>query len=70
LGGRGRQISVSWGPAWSIEQTPRQPGLHRETLSENRKKKKKERKKRKKKEKKEEKRSPPPTQKTKKQKQK
>ena len=32
-GGRGRQISVSSRPAWSIEQVLGEPGLHRETLS-------------------------------------
>ena len=31
--GRGRQCSVSSGPAWSTKWVPGQPGLHRETLS-------------------------------------
>ena len=44
--------SLSSSPAWSTEQVPGQPGLHRETLSQ-KKKKKKERNKKKKKEKKE-----------------
>jgi hypothetical protein len=39
LGGRVRQISVSWRPAWSTESVPGQPGLHRETLSQKKKKK-------------------------------
>jgi hypothetical protein len=32
LGGRGRQISVSFRPAWSRCRVPGQPGLHREIL--------------------------------------
>ena len=34
-GGGGRWISLSLRPAWSTEQVPEQPGLLRETLSQN-----------------------------------
>jgi hypothetical protein len=40
MGGRGRgwQISVSLKPAWSRDQVPGQPGIHRETLSQKKQK--------------------------------
>jgi len=34
LEGKGRQISMSLRPAWFTERVPRQPGPHRENLSE------------------------------------
>ena len=36
LGGKSRWISVNLRPAWSTERVPEQPGLYRETLSQER----------------------------------
>ena len=41
LEGKGRWVSLSSRPAWSSEQAPGQPGIHREALSQKKKKKKK-----------------------------